>query len=73
MQQAAIAGLIFFVIYVPYSYVLLRLNTIEAISMSAYSAIIFMVVYYFTSMIINRKSMQAASQSKGPKKGLRNK
>ena len=73
MQQAAIVGLIFFVIYIPYSYFLLRLNPGESISMSVYSSIIFMVVYYFTSVIINRKSMQAASQSKGPKKGLRNK
>jgi hypothetical protein len=73
MQQAAVVGLIFFVIYTPYSYFLLRLSPIESISMSAYSSIIFMVVYYFTSVIINRKGMQAASQSKGPKKGLRNK
>ncbi len=73
MQQAAVVGLIFFVIYAPYSYFLLRLSPIESISMSAYSSIIFMVVYYFTSVIINRKGMQAASQSKGPKKGLRNK
>jgi len=73
MQQAAIAGLIFFVIYIPYSYFLLRLNLIESVSMSVYSSVIFMVVYYFTSVIINRKSMQATSQSKGPKKGLRNK
>jgi hypothetical protein len=41
--------------------------------MSIYSAIMFMVVYYFTSVIIMKKSMQAEKQSIGPKKGLRNK
>ncbi len=71
MQQAAVVGLIFFVIYTPYSYFLLHLSPVESISMAMYSSVIFMVVYYFTSVIINRKSIQAAHQSKGPKKGLR--
>ena len=73
MQQAAVVGMIFFVIYTPYSYFLLHLRPVESISMAIYSSIIFMVVYYFTSVIITRKSIQAANQSKGPKKGLRNK
>ena len=59
MQQAAIAGLIFLVVYVPYSYFLLHLSLVESISMSIYSAILFMVVYYFTSVIIMKKNKQA--------------
>ncbi len=73
MQQAAVVGMIFFVIYIPYSYFLLHLSPVESVSMAIYSSIMFMVVYYFTSVIINRKTIQAANQSKGPKKGLRNK
>jgi amino acid permease len=73
MQQAAIVGLIFILIYTPYSYFLLHLGPVESVSMSIYSAIMFMVVYYFTSVIIMKKSMQAEKQSQGPKKGLRNK
>ena len=34
MQQAVIAGLIFLVVYVPYSYFLLRLSLMESISMA---------------------------------------
>jgi hypothetical protein len=73
MQQAAIAGLIVLVIYVPYSYFLLKLNIVESISMAIYSAILFIVVYYITSSIMTKKSKQLAKQSVGPKKGLRNK
>lgn len=73
MQQAAVAGLLFLVVYVPYSYFLLRLNLAESIIMAVISAILFMVVYYFTSSIIMRKNKQLANQSLGPKKGLRNK
>jgi amino acid permease len=73
MQQAAIVGLIFLLIYTPYTYFLLHLSPVESVSMSLYSAIMFMVVYYFTSVIIMKKSMQAEKQSMGPKKGLRNK
>lgn len=72
-HQAVIVGLAFLAIYVPYSYFLLRLNLAEAVSMSIYSSIIFMFVYYFTSVIILKRSMQALKQSKGPKKGLRGK
>jgi len=60
-------------IYIPYSYFLLRLNIVESISMALYSAILFIVVYYFTSVIITRKTKKMASQSLGPKKGLRHK
>jgi hypothetical protein len=73
MQQAAVVGLIFILIYVPYSYFLLHLTLVESLSMSFYSAIMFMVVYYFTSVIIMKKNAEAEKQSHGPKKGLRNK
>jgi hypothetical protein len=73
MQQAAVVGLIFLIVYVPYSYFLLHLNLVESVSMSSYSAILLMVVYYFTSVIIMKKSMRAAKNYQGPKKGLRNK
>ncbi len=71
MQQAAIAGVMVLLIYVPYSYFLLKLNIVESISMAIYSAILFIVVYYLTSSIITKKSQQLAKQSVGPKKGLR--
>jgi len=73
MQQAAIAGVIVLLIYIPYSYFLLRLNIVESIVMALYSSILFIVVYYFTSLIITRKTKKMASQSLGPKKGLRHK
>jgi len=72
MQQAAIAGIMVLLIYLPYSYFLLKLNIVESISMAIYSAILFIVVYYLTSSIITRKSKQLEKQSVGPKKGLRN-
>ena len=73
MKQAVIAGLVVLVVYVPYSYFLLHLSPMESVSMSIYSSIIFMVVFYFTAVIIARKNKQMTSQSQGPKKGLRNK
>lgn len=73
MQQAAIAGVIVLLIYIPYSYFLLRLNIVESMVMALYSSVLFIVVYYFTSLIITRKTKKMASQSLGPKKGLRHK
>jgi prepilin signal peptidase PulO-like enzyme (type II secretory pathway) len=73
MQQAAIAGLFVLLIYIPYSYFLLKLNLEESIVMAVYSALLFIIVYYVTSAIITRKSKQLPKQSVGPKKGLRNK
>ncbi len=72
-QQAVIVGVIFFIIYWLYDILFLGLMPIAAASESIYSAIIFMVVYYFASAIIMRKSIQAGAQAKGPRKGLRNK
>jgi uncharacterized membrane protein YGL010W len=73
VQQSAIAGLIMLLIYIPYSYFLLRLSIEESIIMAVYSALLFIVVYYITSAIITRKTKKLAKQSVGPKKGLRNK
>jgi uncharacterized membrane protein len=73
IQQAVIAGLAVLVVYVPYSYFLLNLSLMESIKMSIYSTIIFVVVFYFTAVIIMRKNKQLINQSMGPKKGLRNK
>lgn len=73
IQQAVIAGLVVLVVYVPYSYFLLNLSLMESIKMSIYSTIIFVVVFYFTAVIIMRKNKQFINQSMGPKKGLRNK
>lgn len=71
MQQAAIAGVMVLLIYIPYSYFLLHLSIVESIGMAIYSAILFIVVYYITSSIIMKKSQQMAKQSVGPRKGLR--
>jgi uncharacterized membrane protein len=73
MQQAIIAGALVLLVYIPYSYFLLRMNIVESVSMALYSAILFIVVYYITSTIIERKNQQLAKQSVGPKKGLRRK
>jgi hypothetical protein len=72
-QQTAIVGLIYILIYTLYGYFLLGLKPIDAASESIYPAIMFMVVYYFVSVIIMRKAAQAEKQSKGPRKGLRGK
>lgn len=71
MQQAAIAGVMVLLIYIPYSHFLLHLSIVESIGMAIYSAILFIAVYYITSSIIMKKSQQMAKQSVGPKKGLR--
>ena len=73
MQQSLIAGAIVLLIYIPYSYFLLNLNAVESIIMAIYSAILFIVVYYLTSSLILRKTKKMATQSVGPKKGLRQK
>lgn len=72
-QQAVIVGLIFLLIYTLYGYFLLGLQPLEAAKESMFSVIMFMIVYYFTSVIIMRKTVLAEKQAKGPKKGLRGK
>ncbi len=73
MQQASIAGVLVLVLSIPYSYFLLKMDIAHSISMAAYSTVLFVMVYYFTSKYITKKVQQAASQSAGPKKGLRHK
>jgi hypothetical protein len=72
-QQTVVAGLILFVIYELYASLVAGLKPLEAARESMYNAIIFMVVYYFATIVIMRKNMQAGTQVKGPKKGLRGK
>jgi hypothetical protein len=72
-QQAVIAGLIFFVIYALYGYFFMELSLLQAAKESTFSVILFIIVYYFTSVIITRKTVQMENRSKGPKKGLRGK
>jgi MFS superfamily sulfate permease-like transporter len=72
-QQAVIVGAIVFIIYGLYDYLMLGMGSVEAISTSIYSALIFLVVYYITSVVIMKRSPQAGTQVRGPKKGLRNK
>ncbi|MDM7913229.1 MAG: hypothetical protein QUS09_09045 [Methanotrichaceae archaeon] len=72
-QQAVTVGTIVFILYGLYDYLMLGMKPVEAISTSVYSALIFLIVYYFTSVIIMKKNLQAGAQVKGPKKGLRNK
>jgi len=72
-HQAVVVGLLLFVIYAAYNFLFLRLNLVESVSASIYSAILFMIVFYFTVVIIMRKNAEVMKQSKGPKKGLRNK
>jgi Zn-dependent protease with chaperone function len=71
IQQAAIAAAFVLLIYIPYSYFLLRLSFTESIVMAAYSAVLFMAIYYLTSWFILKKTKKLAVQYHGPKKGLR--
>jgi len=71
IQQAAIAAAFVLLIYIPYSYFLLRLNFTESIVMAVYSAVLFMAIYYLTSWFVLKKTRKLAAQSHGPRKGLR--
>jgi hypothetical protein len=72
-HQAVAIGLLLFVIYAAYNFLFLKQSLVESVSSSIYSSILFMVVFYFTTVIIMRKNTEAIKQAKGPKKGLRNK
>lgn len=72
-QQTVVAGLILFVVYELYASLIAGLKPLEAARESMYNTIIFMVVFYFATVVIMKKNMQAGSQVKGPKKGLRGK
>jgi hypothetical protein len=73
LQQTVVAGLILFMVYELYASLVAGLKPLEAARESVYNAIIFMVVYYFATVVIMKKNMQAKMQVKGPKKGLRGK
>lgn len=72
-QQTVVAGLILFVVYELYASLIAGLKPLDAARESIYNTIIFMVVFYFATVVIMKKNMQAGSQVKGPKKGLRGK
>jgi hypothetical protein len=72
-QQTAILGLVIFLIYEVYAILVLHLEAVEATSESMYNTTIFIVVYYFATVVILKKNIQSKTQLKGPKKGLRGK
>lgn len=68
-KQAVIIGLLFLVTYSIYAHFIAGQEIMEAIESSLYSAILFICVYYITTIIILRKSADDAvrSKAKGPK------
>ena len=68
-KQAVMVGLLFLITFGLYSHFIAGLEVMEAIQTSLYSAILFMCVYYFTTIIMVRKSAAEAARSKakGPK------
>jgi hypothetical protein len=73
MQQASVVGLIFFAVNFFYYFFFVQPGLVESATISIYSSLIFMAIYYITTVLVTKKSKQIATQSKGPKKGLRNK
>jgi hypothetical protein len=73
--QAAIAGLLFLLIYTPYLYFVSHATLLQALRMSVSSALLFLSVFYLTSVLIARKKVQMQDEPAGgvPKKGLRKK
>jgi hypothetical protein len=72
-QQTAIGGLILFIVYMSYATFVMGLKPLDAVNESIYNSIIFMVVFYFVTVIITRKKAQNEMPARGPKKGLRGK
>ena len=68
-EQAAMVGLLFLVVYGAYAYFIEGLEVMKTIETSLYSAILFMCIYYLTTIIMLRKSADEAARSKakGPK------
>ena len=68
-KQAVIVGLLFLLIYGIYGYFIAGLEFMNAMESALYSAILFMCVYYFTTVILVRKTAvdAARSKAKGPK------
>lgn len=71
--QALIAGATFLVIYTPYLYFADHLTVIEAARISLSSSLLFLAVFYLTSVLMARKraQMEAQMADDAPKKGLR--
>ncbi|MCJ7444270.1 MAG: hypothetical protein MUO26_07045 [Methanotrichaceae archaeon] len=70
LYQSAVVGILFFLLYGLYATFILSLPYLEALQISLYSAVLFIVIYYFTSTIIMKKRSEAEIV-KGPKKGKR--
>ena len=68
-EQAVTVGALFLIVYGAYSYFIAGQEIMKALETSLYSAILFMCVYYFTTIIVLRKSAVEATRSKakGPK------
>ncbi len=68
-EQAIMMGVLFLMIFGAYAYLIEGLEIMKALETSLYSAILFMCVYYFVTIIILRKSAVEATRSKakGPK------
>jgi K+-sensing histidine kinase KdpD len=73
MQQTSVVGLIFAVINFFYYFLFAQADPVESLTISIYTSLIFMAIYYFTTVLVMKKSKQIEAQSKGPKKGRRNK
>ena len=70
LNQAAIAGVLFFLLYSIFNKFVMGMTLMLSLETSFYSSILFMAVYYFTSVFIMRKNLDAGT-IKGPKKGKR--
>jgi hypothetical protein len=68
-QQAVVVGVLFLLVNYIYYYFATGMKIVMAAERSLYAAILFMCVYYFTTVIIAKKSMaeSARSKAKGPK------
>jgi hypothetical protein len=70
IRQAAVVGLLFFSFYSIYAIIIMRMPPADALQISFTSSLLFIGVYYFTSVIISRKRIDSRL-SYGPKKGKR--
>lgn len=70
IRQAAIVGLLFFSFYSIYAIVIMKMPPSNALQVSLTSSLLFVGVYYFTSIIISRKRADSRPIY-GPKKGRR--
>jgi hypothetical protein len=70
LYQSAVIGILFFLLYSLYAAFILSLPYLEALQISLYSTVLFIVIYYFTSTIIMKRRNEAEIV-KGPKKGRR--